>query len=372
MVGGGRDAFIGGVHRIASRIDDRYELVAGAFSSSADKAQASARDLGVVDARAYDDFEAMAEAEAAREDGIEAVSIVTPNHVHFAASKAFLERGIHVISDKPMTSTLQDAEALVTVVGASAARFFLTHNYTGYPMIRQAREMVASGVLGTLRVVQVEYAQDWLAGKLEDTGQKQAGWRVDPARSGAGGSVGDIGTHAFNLAGFVTGLQCRELLADIDSFVDGRRLDDNCHVLLRYEQGVKGMLWCSQVAPGNENALSLRVYGSEGGLEWKQEEPNRLWHTPLGEPTRLLTRGGAGAAEAANAVTRIPGGHPEGYLEGFANLYTDVAEVIVALREGREPPASLCPDAADGLAGLRFIDAVVGSSAHGGRWTALV
>jgi len=371
MVGGGRDAFIGGVHRIASRIDDHYELVAGAFSSSAEKARASARDLGVAEDRAYDDFEAMAEAEAAREGGIEVVSIVTPNHVHFAAAKAFLERGIHVISDKPMTSTLDDATALAEVVERSRARFFLTHNYTGYPMIRQAREMIATGVLGALRVVQVEYAQDWLSTRLEDSGQKQAGWRVDPSKSGAGGSVGDIGTHAFNLAGFVTGLQCRELLADIDSFVDGRQLDDNCHVLLRYDGGAKGMLWCSQVAPGNENALTLRVYGSEGGISWHQEHPNQLWHTPLGEPTRLLTRGGAGTGEGAAAVTRVPAGHPEGYLEGFANLYTDVAAVITALRDTQDPPASLCPDVADGVSGLRFIDAVVRSSADGGRWATL-
>ena len=371
MVGGGRDAFIGGVHRIASRIDDRFELVAGAFSSSADKARASARDLGVAPERAYDDFATMAAAEAAREDGIEAVSIVTPNHVHAAAATAFLDQGIHVICDKPMTSTLDDAVALSAAVERSEARFFLTHNYTGYPMIRQARRMVADGELGTLRVVQVEYAQDWLADKLEDSGQKQAGWRVDPARSGAGGSVGDIGTHAFNLAGFVSGLTCTELLADIDSFVDGRQLDDNCHVLLRYAGGAKGMLWCSQVAPGNENALALRVYGSQGGLEWRQEDPNRLWHTPLGEPTRLLTRGGAGADDAANAVTRIPGGHPEGYLEAFATLYDDAADVILALRQASKVPSSLCPGVADGLLGVRFIGAVVASSAQGGRWTPL-
>lgn len=371
MVGGGRDAFIGGVHRIASRIDDRYELVAGAFSSTAEKAKASASDLGIADERAYESFEKMAEAEAAREDGIEVVSIVTPNHVHFAAAKAFLERGIHVICDKPMTSTLADAEALASLVETGDARFFLTHNYTGYPMIRQAREMIAGGALGTIRVVQVEYAQDWLSTRLEDSGQKQAGWRVDPAKSGAGGAIGDIGTHAFNLAAFVTGLDCRELLADIDSFVEGRMLDDNCHVLLRYANGAKGMLWCSQVAPGNENALSLRVYGSEGGLGWKQEDPNYLWHTPLGEATRLLTRGGAGANDAAASVTRIPGGHPEGYLEGFANLYNDAADVIVALRAGAAPPPSSCPTAVDGLAGVRFIDAVVRSSSAGGQWTAL-
>ncbi len=371
MVGGGQGAFIGGVHRIASRIDDRYELVAGAFSSESERARASARELGVADERAYDGFEAMADAEAARDDGIEAVSVVTPNHLHYPAAKAFLERGIHVICDKPMTSSLDDARALKRLADDSGALFFLTHNYTGYPMVRQARAMVAAGELGQVRTVQVEYAQDWLAEKLEDTGQKQAAWRSDPAQSGAGGSVGDIGTHAFNLAGFVTGLTCTSLLADIDSFVEGRALDDNCHVLLRYAGGAKGMLWCSQVAPGNENALRLRVYGSRGGLEWAQEEPNRLWFTPLGEPTRLLTRAGAGANEAANAVSRIPGGHPEGYLEGFANLYTEVADAIVARREGRGAEAGLVPNAADGLAGVEFIGAVVRSSRADGGWISL-
>ena len=372
MVGGGRDAFIGGVHRIAARIDDHYELVAGAFSASAEKARASATDLGVSPDRAYDTFEAMAAAEAERPDGIEAVSIVTPNHLHRAAAEAFLARGIHVICDKPMTSTLADAQALKALVDKDDALFFLTHNYTGYPMIRQAREMVASGVLGGIRVVQVEYPQDWLSTRLEETGQKQAGWRTDPARSGAGGSTGDIGTHAFNLAGFVTGLACSEVLADIDAFVEGRELDDNAHVLLRYSSGAKGMLWCSQVAPGNENALRLRVFGSQGGIEWAQEDPNYLWHTPLGEPKRLLTRNGAGASEASMAVSRIPGGHPEGYLEGFANLYTEAAVAIRARRNGEADPARrLCPGVVEGLAGVSFVDAVVRSSVAGGVWTPL-
>ena len=312
----------------------------------------------------------MAEAEFARDDGVEAVSVVTPNHVHFDAARAFLERGVHVICDKPMTSTLDDAEALAALVTRGDALFFLTHNYTGYPMIRQARAMVRAGDVGDVRTVQVEYAQDWLAEKLEDTGQKQAGWRTDPAKSGAGGAVGDIGTHAYNLASFVTGLECVELLADIDSFVSGRALDDNCHVLLRYAGGAKGMLWCSQVAPGNENALALRVYGSRGGLEWRQEDPNYLWFTPLGEPKRLLTRAGAGANGAAAAVSRIPGGHPEGYLEGFANLYSEAADAILARRGGTaDPDRRLVPTAADGLAGVRFVDAVVRSSRDGGRWT---
>jgi len=372
MVGGGKDAFIGGVHRIASRIDDRYELVAGAFSSTAAKSRASARELGVADGRAYDDFAAMAEAEAAREDGIEAVSVVTPNHLHWPVARAFLAQGIHVICDKPLTATLAEAHSFAEAARESEALFFLTHNYTGYPMIRQARAMIDAGALGELRVVQAEYAQDWLAEALESTGQKQAGWRTDPERSGAGGAIGDIGTHAFNLASFVTGLTLETLAADIDAFVSGRRLDDNAHVMLRFAGGAKGLLWASQVAPGNENGLRLRVYGSRGGLEWSQEEPNRLWHSPLGEPTRLLTRGGPGANEAANAVTRIPAGHPEGYLEGFANLYAEAADAILARRVGEAPPsASLVPTIEDGLAGVAFVDAVVRSSERDGAWVSL-
>jgi predicted dehydrogenase len=372
MVGGGRDAFIGAVHRMASRLDDHYELVAGAFSSTADKSRASAADLGVAAERAYADFHAMAEQEAAREDGIEAVSIVTPNHLHFEVARAFLERGIHVICDKPMTSSLADAKSLVQVAQKSKALFVLTHNYTAYPMIRQARSMIAEGQLGELRVVQAEYAQDWLATNLEESGQKQADWRTDPARSGMGGCIGDIGTHAFNLAGFVTGLELDSLCADIQSFVAGRALDDNANVLLRYKGGVRGILWSSQVATGNENALRLRIYGSKGGLEWSQEDPNYLWFTELGKPRQLLTRGGSGANEAANAVTRIPGGHPEGYLEGFASIYTDAAHAIYAARTGDSPvAASLYPTVQDGLTGVAFVTAVVTSSQEGGVWKTL-
>jgi predicted dehydrogenase len=372
MVGGGRDAFIGGVHRIAARLDDHYSLVAGAFSSTAEKAQLSAMDLGVEKDRAYTDYADMAEKEAAREDGIEAVSIVTPNHLHYAVAKEFLSRGIHVICDKPLTSSLDDARSLVSVAEQSSALFVLTHNYTGYPMIRQARSMVKEGVLGELRVVQVEYPQDWLSTKLEDSGQKQAGWRTDPDRSGLGGCIGDIGTHAFNLADFVTGLELESLCADIQTFVDGRALDDNAHVMLRYKGGARGMLWSSQVAPGNENALRLRVFGSEGGIEWSQEDPNYLWHTPLGEPKRLLTRGGSGANDAANAVTRIPGGHPEGYLEGFATVYSDAAQAIVAKRAGKPLSGeTLFPDVQDGLQGVAFVTAVVNSSREGCVWKSL-
>lgn len=366
MVGGGSDAFIGGVHRIASRIDDHYRLVAGALSSTPERAQKSGRELGLADDRIYDDFNAMAEAESAREDGIEAVAIVTPNHVHYAAAKAFLERGIHVICDKPLTSTLEDAEKLVAVAEKSNALFVLTHNYTGYPMIRQAREMIANGDLGALRVIQVEYAQDWLS---EEQDFKQAEWRTDPARSGAGGSTGDIGTHAFNLAAFVTGLELDSLSADIQAFVDGRQVDDNAHVMMRYKGGARGMLWCSQVAPGNENALRLRVYGEKGGLEWAQEDPNYLWYTPLGESKRLITRNGAGAGASAARMSRVPPGHPEGYLEGFANIYSEAAKAIVAKRTHNAVDEDVIfPTVQDGLLGVKFIDACVQSSAKNAQW----
>jgi len=371
MVGGGRDAFIGAVHRIASRIDDHYELVAGAFSSTPDKSTASAADIGVAADRAYSDYKTMASAEAQREDGIEAVSIVTPNHLHCPVATEFLKRGIHVICDKPLTSTLDDAKALVAEAEKSGALFVLTHNYTGYPMIRQARAMVAEGQLGDIRLVQAEYPQDWLSTKLEDTGQKQAGWRTDPARSGLGGCVGDIGTHAFNLAGFVSNLKLHSLCADLDTFVEGRQLDDNAHIMLRFEGGAKGMIWSSQVAPGNENGLRVRIYGSKGGLEWSQEDPNYLWFTPLGEPKRLLTRSGSGATDPANDVSRIPPGHPEGYLEGFANLYTGAAEAIVKRRTGSEADVSLLPSVHDGLVGVAFVTAAVQSSNNGGTWETL-
>ncbi|MEM7376744.1 MAG: Gfo/Idh/MocA family oxidoreductase [Pseudomonadota bacterium] len=367
MVGGGNDAFIGAVHRIAARIDDKYELVAGALSSTAEKSQASGEALGLE--RVYDDFQQMAEAEAARDDGIEAVSIVTPNHVHCAAAVAFLEKGIHVICDKPLTSTLDDAHTLVAAAEASDALFVLTHNYTGYPMVRQAREMVANGDIGAIRVVQVEYPQDWLSVEQDF---KQALWRTDPNQSGAGGSTGDIGTHAFNLACFITGLEVESLAADIQAFVPGRRVDDNANVLLRFNGGARGMLWSSQVAPGNENALRIRIYGETGGLEWAQEDPNYLHYTPFGEPKRLITRNGAGAGDAAARVSRVPPGHPEGYLEGFANLYTEAAVAIEAARSGGAPGAEVTyPSVQDGLKGVQFVSACVESSSQNAAWVSL-
>lgn len=372
MVGGGRDAFIGGVHRIASRIDDHFELVAGAFSSTPEKSKASAGDLGVADDRAYGDYLEMAKREARLKNGIEAVAIVTPNHMHYPVAREFLKRGIHVICDKPMTSTLPDARKLAKLADHSDALFVLTHNYTGYPMMRQAREMVANGLLGNIRLVNVEYVQDWLSEAVEETGQKQAAWRTDPEKSGGGGCIGDIGTHAFNLASFVSGLTVEKLSAELTTFVTGRRLDDNVTVMMRYEGGARGTLWASQVAPGNDNALKLRIYGEKGGLEWAQEDPNVLWYTPLGEPKRMITRSGAGSGDAAARMSRIPPGHPEGYLEGFANIYSEAATAIHAHTAKQPLPAEVIyPDAADGLKGVEFIDACLRSSKRDAAWVSL-
>lgn len=370
MVGGGQGAFIGGVHRIAARLDDHYELVAGAFASDPERSRASAAALHVPPERAYPDYRAMAEAESRREDGIDVVAVVTPNHVHYDVATTFLKLGIHVICDKPMTTTLEDAQALAGLVERSGLFFGLTHNYTGYPLVRQAREMIAAGELGDLRVVQVEYPQDWLATRLEDSGVKQAEWRTDPKRSGPAGSLGDIGTHAYNLARFVTGLEVETLAADVHSLVEGRVLDDNVHMMLRFRGGARGMLWSSQVAVGNENGLRLRVYGSRGGLEWLQADPNQLTYTPLGEQPRILTRNGPGLGAAALGAARIPPGHPEGYLEAFAQVYTDFAEQIRARLDAREPDPAACitPDVHDGVDGLLFITRALESSAQNGTW----
>jgi predicted dehydrogenase len=373
MVGGGQGAFIGAVHRIAARIDNEFVLVAGALSSDPARAKASGAELGLDPERSYASFQEMAKAEAARPDGIEVVSIVTPNHMHYPAAKAFLEAGIHVISDKPLTSNLADAKKLAALVEKTGKVFVLTHNYTGYPMIRQAREMIEKGQLGDIRVVQAEYPQDWLTEKVEDTGSKQASWRVDPKQSGVGGSTGDIGTHAYNLARFVTGLELDSLSADLDSFVKGRALDDNAHVMLRFKGGAKGMLWSSQVAPGNENGLKLRVYGTKGGLEWTQADPNYLWYTPFGQPKQLITRNGAGASPAAARVSRVPPGHPEGYLEGFANIYAEAARAIRAARRKGGKPAKdvVYPTVKDGVEGVAFVEACVKSSKKNAAWTKL-
>jgi predicted dehydrogenase len=353
MVGGGRGAFIGAVHRIAARLDDRWEFVAGALSSDPERARLSGEDLLLKPDRIYADFAEMARREASREDGIDAVAIVTPNHAHAPAAKAFIEAGIHVICDKPLTTTRREAEELVALAKESGLVFAVTHNYTGYPMVRQ-----------------VEYAQDWLATPLEESGQKQAAWRTDPSKSGPAGSVGDIGTHAFNLAEFIVDDEVTDLSAELHTFVAGRRLDDNAHMMLRFAKGAKGMLWCSQVAAGQENGLRIRVYGEKGGLEWHQENPNVLVFSPLGEPPRLIRRNGAGSDEVSRAASRIPSGHPEGYLEGFAQIYADVAEKIAARLENRDPsPFSVqVPTVEHGLRGVRFIEAAVRSSKEKSAW----
>jgi predicted dehydrogenase len=369
MVGGGEGAFIGAVHRMAARLDDRWELVAGCFSRDAGRGARSAAALHVAADRAYADWAAMARAEAARPDGIDAVAIVTPNASHHPIARAFLDAGIHVICDKPLCTTLEDARDLVRMVASSGRVFALTHNYTGYPMVRHARAMVTDGALGAIRVVQVEYPQDWLSTRIEETGQKQAAWRVDPAQAGPAGSLGDLGTHAHNLAEFVTGLRVERVAAELTAFVPGRALDDHAQVMLRFAGGARGMLWASQVCPGNENALRLRVYGERGGLDWAQEHPNQLRWTPLGEAPRILARGSALSPAAAHA-TRIPAGHPEGYLEAFAQLYRDAAEQVAAAIEGRAPdPASLLvPTVEDGLRGMAFVAACIDSSRRDGAW----
>jgi len=370
MVGGGRGAFIGAVHRMAARLDDRYELVAGALSSDAQRARDSGADLLLAPDRCYTSVAQMVAAERARPDPIDVVAIVTPNHLHYEPAKRFLEAGFHVICDKPLTTTVADADDLLATTERMRRVFAVTYNYSGYPLVRHARELAASGALGPLRVVQVEYAQDWLAEPLEAESQKQAAWRTDPARSGVAGAVGDIGTHAFHLAEFVTGARITHLAADLTAQVAGRKLDDNAHMLLKLANGARGALWASQVAVGNENGLRLRVYGEKAGIEWSQEAPNCLRFTRFGAPPERITRGGAGAGAAATAATRIPAGHPEGYIEAFAQLYRDVADLIAAVDAGAAPTANapLVPTVRDGARGVRFIHAAVESSRRGAAW----
>jgi predicted dehydrogenase len=372
MVGGGEGAFIGAVHRIAARLDDRYEFVAAALSASPDKAMRSAEAIGLRSDRSYPDFRTMARAEAARTDGIEAVAIVTPNHMHAPVAEAFMETGVHIICDKPLTTTLEEARRLRDKARVAGLIFAVTYNYSGYPLVRHARAMVGAGELGAIRIVQVEYPQDWLAGPLEATGQKQADWRTDPARSGAGGCISDIGTHAYQLAHFVSGMLPEQILAELTTFVPGRRVDDNVQILLRYPNGARGALWASQVAPGQDNGLRLRIFGEHGALEWRQEEPNRLIWSPLGEPPRLINRGTAAMNASGQRVSRIPAGHPEGYLEAFATIYTEVAATIMARRSGSSiDPAVTFPTIEDGFAGVAMVDAALRSSAAGGSWATM-
>lgn len=374
MVGGGRGAFIGAVHRIAAQMDGQAELVAGAFSSDPQRSRDSAADLFVSGERAYGSYRDMAVAEAARPPGerLDFVVVVTPNDQHFPAATLFLEHGFNVVCDKPVTLTLAEARALRETVARSGKVFVLTHNYTGNAMVKQARALVRSGALGTLRKVVVEYSQGWLARDIESSGHKQASWRTDPARSGAAGCMGDIGTHAENLARYVTGLRITELCAELSTFVPGRRLDDDGNLLLRFEGGARGVLHSSQIAVGEENNLILRVYGSEASLEWQQEHPNELIVKYPDRPREILRRGNAYVEEAAQRVTRIPAGHPEGYLEAFANLYREAFRAIAAEVGGEPPPDDIdLPDIDDGVAGMAFIEAAVASARQGATWVSV-
>ncbi len=374
MVGGGRGAFIGGVHRQAMALDGQMQLVAGALSSNPDKALASGRELGLADDRNHPSWQALLDDELRRPaaERIDFVSIVTPNHLHYPVAKAFAEAGIDVVCDKPLVHTSEQARDLIAAAEKTGGVFAVTYNYTGYPLVRQARHMVASGQLGEIRKVVVEYHQGWLSTLLEGTGNPQADWRTDPARSGIAGSIGDIGSHAENLAATITGLEIEALCADLATFVPGRRLDDDGSVLLRYRNGARGVLLASQIAAGCENDLCIRVFGSQGSLSWRQEDPNRLLHAPLDAPQRILTRNGPGLCPAALKAARLPAGHPEAFLEAFANLYAGVTEAIRARREGR-PLAPLegdFPRLADGARGVRFIERTVESARSEVKWLA--
>jgi len=373
MVGGGQGAFIGAVHRIAARLDDDWTLVAGAFSSEAERARASGAELRIDPERCHTDWREMARTEAARReaggDAIDAVAIVTPNHLHVPVARAFVEAGIPVICDKPLATSLAEAQALQRLARERRVPVALTHNYSAYPVIRAARTMVAAGEIGTLRLVQVEYAQDWLAEPLETSGQKQAAWRTDPALAGPAGCLGDIGTHAAQLAEFVSGETPAQLSAELCRFVPGRRVDDHVQVQLRYASGARGLLWASQVATGEANHLRLRLYGSRAALHWDQESPEQLGLHRLGEGSLCLRRGGPGWPQSAAGlagVTRTPAGHPEGYLEAFAQLYRDFA---ADLRDPQLQPR--VPGLLEGVRSLAFVETVLASAARDGAWTGL-
>lgn len=365
MVGGGAGSLIGGLHRIACELDSQALVVAGAMSSDPKRAKESA-DAWYLD-RSYGSFQEMAEAEAKHPEGIDFVIVATPNNMHFPAAKAFLEAGIHVVCDKPMTFTLEEALELSRIVEKSKLLFAVTHNYTGYPAVRQAREMIEKGELGEIRKVMVEYLQDWLMDPIEQSGNKQAAWRTDPAKSGISCCVGDIGTHGENLMEYITGLKIQSLCADLTAFAPGRKLDDDANMLLRLEKGAKGYLSCSQVACGEENNLNIRVYGTKAAIEWHQQDPNELIVKPKGKPRESWRRGFGYMGEASKAATRTPPGHPEGYLEAFATLYKHVCADIRRMKNG-QPRRGGYPTAADGVRGLQFVIKAVESSNKGAVW----
>ena len=373
MVGGGQGAFIGGVHRMAAAIDGRIELVCGAFSSSSEKSKASGKALFLPESRVYGSYKEMMAAEAKLPEGerMDFVSIVTPNHMHYPAAIEALKHGFHVVSDKPMTTTLAEAKSLAAEVDRSGLLFCLTHNYTGYPMVRQARELVASGAIGEIRKIVAEYPQGWLATLLESTGQKQASWRSDPARAGSSCCIGDIGIHAWNLAEYISGVKVTELCAEFTCFVEGRALEDDSNVLLRFDNGARGVLYSSQISVGEENSLHIRIYGSKGGLEWDQMEPNSLTVKWNDRPRETYRTGNSYICDRAKASTRLPAGHPEAYLEAFANIYGNFASTLIARLDGQEPPkfSEDFPRAADGVRGMAFIETCVASAKAGAKWT---
>lgn len=364
MVGGGQGAYIGNIHRLASRLDGAWQLVAGAFDVDPEKGRAFAISQGIDEARSYGTYQELIAGEAGREDKVDAVAICTPNFTHYPIAKALIEAGFDVICEKPLTATLEDAVALEKLARESGRFVGVTYTYSGYPMVHEARVRVAAGEIGAVRTVQVEYPLEWMSKPIERQGNAQATWRTDPKKNGRGGSIGDIGTHAYHLAGFVTGLKLQALTADLATFVEGRALDDNAHVMMRYEGGARGLLWSSQVALGNSNGVRLRVFGETGSYQWFQEQPNELIYTPLDGRVQIIKRGADDLSEDAKLRTRTPPGHPEGYLEAFANLYAGFAEAIRARREGRAPSplGQNLPLAYDGLKGVAFVEAVVDSA----------
>ena len=371
MIGGGQGAFIGAVHRLSARMDDKYEFLAGCLSSTPEKAELSAKELGLDLTRSYPDYKTMAEQESQRDDGVEVVSIVTPNHMHAGPAIEFLNKGIHVICDKPMTATMDDAHELMRAIKSSKAHFFLTHNYSGYPVIREMRSLVKNGELGNLRIVKGAYLQGWLGSKEEDSGSnKQAEWRTDPKRSGAAGAVGDIGSHTMHLLEFVTGLKCECVAADLTTFVQGRQLDDDASIMIRMSENVKGNLSISQIATGQENNFTISIYGEKGALHWAQENPNYARFSRVGKADQIITRGGAIQNENSYAPIRIPPGHPEGYLEGFAQIYSDAADIILNHKNKNEL-LELLPGGHSGLQIMKFINASVNSSKNNSIWTDL-
>lgn len=371
MVGGGRNAFIGAVHRMAANLDGQLELVAGCFSSDAEKSRLSGEDLFLPPARVYASYAEMARSEAALppDERIDFVSIVTPNHLHAPAASLFLEQGFHVVCDKPMTRTLEEALVLREVVRRSGKIFALTHNYTGYPMVKEARELVRRGDLGKILKIVAEYPQGWLLDQIEATGQKQALWRTDPAQAGDSCCIGDIGTHAENLGRYITGLEIESLCADFTTFIPGRALEDDGNLLIRYQGGARGILYASQISCGEENNLSIRIYGTKGSLEWKQEHPNQLHLQLKDQPTRLLRRGNGYLTDSAKKFTRLPCGHPEAFIEAFANIYTEVAVAIRDRLEGKQGVSYDFPTVDDGVAGMAFIASAVQSARSDAKWT---